>query len=395
MPWKENSKVEQRIRFAVAVRREGLNVAEACRRFGVSRQTGYKWLRRFDEEGVEGMSDRSSAPHTIPHKTPEHIEELVVRARERYPTWGPRKLRALLSRELPGVQWPSSTTMGEMLKRRGLVEGKKKRRRAPPMTQPLANADAPNAVWSADFKGQFQLGNRDYCYPLTVTDNFSRMVLDCHALPSTRREPVQQRFEKVFERHGLPRAIRTDNGAPFASRGPGGLSKLSAWWLSLGIEHERIQPGHPEQNGRHERFHLTLKIETTRPPAEDMPAQQGRFDNFVVHFNQERPHEALGQQPPATAHAPAERCYPDDVAPLDYRLCDFSRTVFAGGNIRLSKGLDVYVGMAFAGYQIGLLELDPDLWLVRFANKDLGFFELGETSLSPIERGQPMARPRL
>ncbi len=262
MPWKESSKMEERIRFAVAVRREGLNVAEACRRFGVSRQTGYKWLRRFDEEGVEGMGDRSRPPHNIPHKTPEHIEKLVVRARERYRTWGPRKIRALLRREHPGVQWPSSSTMGEMLKRRGLVEGKKKRRRTPPFKRPLAKATAPNASWSADFKGQFQLGNREYCYPLTVTDNFSRMVLDCYALPGTRVGPVLVRFEKVFGRHGLPSAIRTDNGSPFASTGHKGLSKLSAWWLSLGVEHERIEPGHPEQNGRHERFHLTLKTET-------------------------------------------------------------------------------------------------------------------------------------
>lgn len=392
MPWKETNRVEERIRFAIAVRREGKTVAEACRDFGISRPTGYKWLKRYDNEGVVGMEDRSSAPQSIPHKTSEHITELLVRAREQHPTWGPRKLRALLRRKHPGVDWPAPSTIGGILKQKGLVVPRKGRKRTPPSTQPLKDAVAPNELWSADFKGQFALGDGELCYPLTVTDNYSRMLLGCEALTTTSTGPSRAAFEAIFAQHGLPAAIRTDNGAPFASRGVCGLSQLSAWWLSLGIQHQRIEPGHPEQNGRHERFHLTLKTETARPPADDLRGQQERFEAFRVHFNEERPHEALGQEPPAEHHEAAPRHYPKDVRPPTYRDCDFTKPVSSAGFIKMPGRHSIYVSAALSQHQVGLLEVEPDLWLVRFANLDLGFFERGETTLSPIERG-PAAPP--
>jgi transposase InsO family protein len=390
----EESKVEQRLRFVTKVRQEGYTVAEACREFGISRPTGYKWLERYEEEGLEGLEDRSRAPETIPHKTDEEVEELICALRKQYPELGPKKLRAWLKREHPEADWPAASTVGAILERNGLTENREPSRRSPPRSDPLEEADGPNEIWSADFKGQFELGDGTTCYPLTVTDNSSRMVLGCRALGSTKGAPVQQYFERVFERWGLPRAIRTDNGAPFASTAPRGLSKLSAWWRALGIDHERTDPGEPQQNGRHERMHLTLKRHTARPAAETMAAQQESFDGFRRFFNQLRPHEALGQTPPRTVHTRSETDYPDELGVQEYPHCDLSRKIPDHGRISLACH-KVFVTNALTGYRVGLTEIDPGVWVVSFAGEDIGLFESGETTISRLDVPETVKRSRL
>lgn len=387
MPWREISKVELRKEFANSVLLDEMPIAEACRLYGISRPTGYKWLRRYEAQGVTGLSDLSRAPKSISHRTPEEVEDTIVQLRQRYPSFGPKKLRALLLQRSPQQDWPATSTIGEILDRRGLIDPREGRRRTPPSTAPLSHAVQPNDVWSVDFKGQFLLGNGVLCYPFTVTDNASRMLLAVDGYPSTQGGPVRQSMERLFHLHGLPMAIRSDNGAPFASAGVLGLSTLSAWWLSLGITHERIEAGHPEQNGRHERMHLTLKRETTRPAAPDMAGQQGRFDTFLAYYNQERPHEALGQIPPVSAWRPSVRRYPGDVKPLDYHRCDLIKTITPSGNLKFQRN-ELYLGLALAGHRVGLTEIEPDVWLVGFAGHDLGLFEPGDARVSPLSVGR-------
>lgn len=390
MPWKQVDKMELRKEFAQKVRVEGVPIASACRDFSVSRPTGYKWLQRFEAQGSDGLADRSRAPRHIPHRTPEQLEAQVVLMRERHPTWGPKKLRAILLRKFPEMDWPAASTMGDILDRRGLIVRQERHARTPPHTQPLAHAKEPNDVWSIDFKGQFLLGNGELVYPLTVTDNASRMLLGCWALASTRTDLVQPLVHQLFREHGRPWAIRSDNGAPFASCGVLGLSTLSANWLANGVAHERIEVGHPEQNGRHERMHLTLKRETARPGAADFAKQQERFDAFQQLYNHERPHEALGQTPPAEHFRPSERTFPDGVTPPDYSAYDLVMQVRKGGDLRIRKA-PVYVSMALAGHKVGLIEIDDGVWLVNFAGHDLGIFEPGDNHIEPLSRGRVAA----
>lgn len=386
MGWKRCSIMEIRKEFIDKAESEGMT--EACRQFEISRTVGYKWVRRFQAGGYEALADQSRAPKRIPHKTAEEIAARLVAVKRRYKSWGPKKVLAHVRRMFPDESWPAASTVGEILGRAGEVDHvKPSRGRVPPWTEPLRHAQAPNVLWSIDFKGQFMLGNGALCYPLTITDNFSRELLGCHALAGTAGEPVRQFMEKVFIEKGLPVAIRSDNGAPFASCGPLGLSALSAWWLSLGITHERIDVGHPEQNGRHERMHLTLKQETARPGGADFAEQQRRFDDFQHTFNHIRPHEALGMAVPADLYVPSSRAYDPKEVRLDYRECDLKRAVRHSGEIKFGRN-HVYVGMAFAHFDVGLLEVDEDVWLVRFAGHDLGYFETGENKMEPIERGR-------
>ena len=391
MPWRCRSIMDARMEFVTLVKEGGRSIADAAKECGVSRQTAHRWLKRYDREGQEGLRDRSKAPHVIPHKTPEAIEERVLQVRRQYPTWGPRKIRAWLTRREPGPAWPAASTMGEILERAGMVIPRRMRRRTPASTTPLSHASGPNDVWSLDFKGQFRLGNGRYCYPLTVTDNFSRMLLGCHALETTRAQDVRLCLEEVFTAFGLPRALRSDNGSPFASHGVLGMSSLGAWWMTLGLRHERIAVGHPEQNGRHERMHLTLKQETTRPPAHSMGGQQERFDAFRAYFNEQRPHEAIGMQTPASVHVPSARPY-REAEPYDYSRFDDVRVVAPSGTIRFLRST-VGVTAALAGHEVGLIELDDDVWLVHFCGQDLGLFELGETAISPLETHHREAAP--
>ena len=286
MPWKETCVMDERL-LLVGLYRDGrIPMTEICRQAGISRKTAYKWVARFAAEGSAGLEDRSRAPHVQAHKTPEAVVErlLAMKRKKRYRHWGPKKLVAWLRREEPAVDWPAPSTVSEILDLHGLVKRRKRRQKAPPYGFPLDPCEAANDVWTADFKGQFKTGNGAYCYPLTIADGCTRFLFECRGLAQIHYASVQRGFQRAFEEYGLPKAIRTDNGPPFANRGLG-ISRLSAWWMKLDIHHERIDPGHPEQNGRHERMHRTLKAETTWPPAKTLWGQQRRFDRWREAYN--------------------------------------------------------------------------------------------------------------
>jgi transposase InsO family protein len=317
--------VKQRKEFVEACATDGANMSELCRRFGVSRKTGYKWLHRY--LGYSELEDRSRRPKASPKAVAASIEASIVAARKMRPTWGPRKLRASLQRSNPGVEMPSVTTFALIFKRNGLIVPRRRKRRATPSTQPLLHATAPNSLWCIDFKGDFLVG-KTRCYPLTITDAFSRYLIACIALPNTRSSGVFQAMCEVFDAFGLPNAIRSDNGSPFSSRAPCGLSEVSAWWWRLGIRHERIAPGKPQENGRHERMHRTLKAETASPPETTRRRQQRRFDLFRADYNERRPHEALDNAVPAdfyersSKRLPEPACGRDFVYPDDFEVVE-------------------------------------------------------------------------
>jgi transposase InsO family protein len=358
---------------------EGERMSDVCADFEISRKTGYKFLNRYRQYGPVGLYDEPRAAHRLPHRVPDELVRLLLDARRAHPTWGARKLRAWLAAKQPGLRLPAPSTIGDALKRHGLVKTRRRRRYVPLPTTSRHLALAPNQVWCADFKGQFRLGNGRYCYPLTITDSFSRFIVACEALEDTKGGPAQNAFEIAFREHGLPEAILTDNGAPFASRGLLGLTKLSAWWWQLGIRHERTDPGHPEQNGRHERMHRTLKAETTRPAAATLLQQQERFDRFVHEYNTERPHEALDLQPPTTAYASSLRSFTEP--PLEsYALHDLTVQVSTCGHIRIPGSPrsvpNLYLSAALAGHCIGLREVDDDVFLLSFLSADLGLWNV-------------------
>src|SRR5690242_3795921 len=301
MPWQESSGMDERMRFVIRLK-DGETMASLCREFGISRKTGYKIFERYEQSGLEGLSDRTRRPFRYANQLPDQIEAAIVAAKKEKPHWGARKIRERLLRRLPhAVKVPACSTIHAVMDRHGLVTHAIRSRTKAHGT-PLSEGVHPNDLWSTDFKGEFQLGDKRYCYPLTVTDHASRYLLLCEALESTREESALRAFERLFRERGLPRAIRSDNGVPFASpHGLFQLSKLSVWWLRLGISIERIKPGHPQQNGRHERMHLTLKKEATRPAGTNILQQQGKFDAFIEEFNQERPHEALAMKLPGRA----------------------------------------------------------------------------------------------
>lgn len=310
MPWRECSVMEERLRF-VARLLDGEGMSDVCRSFGISRKTGYKIWGRYQQEGLDALCDRSRRPVRYANQLPGQIERLIVETRRDKPHWGARKIRELLVRKLAGdVRIPARSTVHAVLDRHGLVKRARQRRRFKAEGTPLSQATAPNDLWCTDFKGEFRLGNGRYCYPLTVTDQASRYLLACEALEGTKEQPVIETFLQLFRERGLPQAIRSDNGLPFASpNGLYNLSKLSVLWLRLGIAIERIKPGCPQQNGRHERMHLTLKQETTRPPGMNALQQQDRFDRFITEFNEERPHEALAMRCPAEVYTPSSRTW--------------------------------------------------------------------------------------
>jgi transposase InsO family protein len=388
LPWKESCHVDERMKF-VSRLMEGERMTDLCREFGISRKSGYKFRERYQRLSVIGLADASRAPGTIPHRTPPELVELVVAARRAHPTWGARKLREYLRVKQPEVRMPAASTIGEIVTRAGLVVPRRRRIWTPPSHTPLCKAEAPNELWCGDFKGQFRLGNRQYCYPLTISDALSRFLVACEGLDGTKVEPARQIFEYAFREYGLPERIRTDNGCPFASRGLAGLSRLSVWWLRLGIVPERIEPGKPQQNGRHERMHRTLKAETTRPAASTFLQQQERFDLFREEYNVERPHEALGQKPPATLYERSPRPFPEHLPEPEYPLHDYVTPVSSSGHVRLRgpgrHSGHVYVAQALAGELVGVREVEDGHWLLTFMTLDLGVIDW------PARRFRPLA----
>jgi transposase InsO family protein len=375
MPWKEACAMDERQAFVQAWLSGEFGVTELCERFGVSRPTGYKWLYRFKAEGMAGMVDRSCAPLVHPNATPAEQVAAIVTVKRRHLSWGPLTVRDWLRREHPRQSWPAVSTVGEILKRHGLVQGRRRRHRTPPHTQPFAAVRKANDVWSADFKGQFELGNSRMCYPLTISDNHSRYLLCCQGMYNPTTGPTQAWFERTFREYGLPGAIRTDNGVPFASIALGGLSELSVWLLKLGVWPERIEPGQPQQNGRHERMHRTLKAATAHPPKADLRAQQRAFNRFCHEYNQERPHRSLGggQRPSDLFHA-SPRPYPSQLPEVIYPDDFAVRKVKPGGYMKW-HGQIVYVTKVLEGEHVGLRPLQNERWEMYFAKLPLGVFD--------------------
>ena len=360
--------MDERMQFVVEARLGQLNFAELCRLFGVSHKTGYKWLNRYNAEGAVGLRSRTSAPHVSPQQIEPDVATALIRLRHTHPTWGPRKLLALLHRTRPGIDWPAASTVGDLLKREGLVKPRRRRRHASPTTQPFASCIAPNDTWCIDFKGQFRVGHR-FCYPLTVTDAVSRYLLCNRGMERTTTPLVRKVLERVFRDHGLPSRMRSDNGSPFASTGLAGLSTLSVWWIRLGILPERIEPGEPQQNGRHERMHGTLKKDVARRAS--MRAQQRALDDFSETYNNLRPHEALNMRTPAEVHSPSPRPYPTRLPELEYPSEYVLRHVRPTGQFKWRNRL-LYANQALAGEVIGLRQEDDGLWAVCFGPVTLG-----------------------
>jgi transposase InsO family protein len=382
MPWSETTKMRQRMRFVLDAEEELFTMTELCQRYGISRVTGHKWLERFRGHGVEGLEDLSRAPHHSPHQTPAAIVEMLAEARRCHPNWGARKLIRWLERRRPHLALPAPSTACDILKRLGLIKLRRHRRHLPQTGRGLTEALAPNQVWTADFKGQFRTRDGRYCYPLTVADRFSRYLLGCRSQLSVETIPTRKNFQRLFRQYGLPQIIRTDNGVPFAApTAISRLSRLSVWWIRLGIRPELIQPSHPEQNGRHERMHRTLKAETTRPPAQNARAQQRRFDSFRREFNHERPHETLQDKLPADLYQASPRPFPDRLPQPQYPGHFEVRKVSKNGGIRWKKGW-VNISHSLLEQFVGLEEVDDGVWSLYFGPLQLGRFHENDLSLS-------------
>lgn len=353
MPWMETAPVQERIDFVGDHGRAQYTMTELCARYGISRKTGYKWLSRYEELGRAGLVDQSRAPHHCPHKIPDQVAELLCSARRKHPDWGPGKLLNFLAPRHLGVEWPAVSTVGDLFAREGLVQ--KRRRRRPhqhPGVVPPTTTE-PNDLWTADFKGQFTTRDGIYCYPLTIADQHTRFLLTCHGLPSTRGSGVRPIFERAFRTYGLPSAIRTDNGVPFATTGIHGLSELNVWWMRLGIQHQRIHPGRPQQNGAHERMHKTLKRGAIRPPRSDAQAQQRAFNRFRAEYNTERPHEYLGGQTPASRYRTSGRPFPSRLPAQNYPGHFIVKKITTGGTFRFQHHL-LFISHNLTDHHIGL-----------------------------------------
>ena len=386
MPWKECNTMDERLKF-VARLLDGEKMAKLCREFGISRPTGYKIYNRYKNHGVEALEDQSRRPHRHANQLPFQIERTILRIKKEHTSWGAPKIREKLLRAYPMIMPPAKSTIHAVLDRHGLVK-RRKRRRYKAEGTPLSDAQSPNGLWCTDYKGEFKLGNKKYCYPLTITDYRSRYLLACEGLESTRSTFAFAVFERVFKEYGLPNAIRSDNGIPFASpHALFGLSRLSVWWLRLGINIERIKPGNPQQNGRHERMHRTLKKDATRPASFNFLQQQGRFDDFVEVYNNERPHQALNGMYPGDVYTPSPREYQPPEEP-DYPYHDRTIRVTQCGRICIGNR-KINLSVVFAGQTVGIREVADNIWLVSFLEYDLGFFD------EEVGRVEPTTNPFL
>ena len=366
MPWMETVPVEERIRFIDDALSDRFTMSELCARYGISRRVGYKWLARYEEGGRRGLQDRSRAPHHCPHRIDDELADLICDFRRQHPFWGARKLLRVLATHNPRVKvWPAPSTAADLLARRGLVMKRRRRRlnQHPGVIAPTTTN--PNDLWTADFKGEFKTGNGLYCYPLTIADQHTRFLLTCHGLLSTQTVTARPVFERTFREYGLPRAIRTDNGVPFATQAIHGLSYLNVWWMRLGIQHQRILPGRPDQNGAHERMHRTLKRQAVKPVKKTCAAQQKVFDSFREEYNVVRPHERLGMETPASQYTESPREYPSRLPPLEYPGHFLVKKVTTGGTFRLHYKL-LYIANSLVDQHIGLEETDDGVWSIYF-----------------------------
>lgn len=386
MPWNTRKPMDLRTEFMDRLGR-GERMTDLCREYGISRKTGYKIKERFEREGAAGLADKSRAPKVIPHKTPPELEEIIVAERHQHPTWGPKKIKASLERRLER-SLPSASAIGGVLARNGLVQKRKRRSVHRPAPTTLRKAKAPNDVWCIDYKGHFRLGDGTYCYPLTVTDQRSRYFLGCEGMGAISDEAARDVCGELFREHGLPTAMRSDNGVPFASTGLAGLTRLSVFWLRLGIALERIRPAHPEENGRHERMHRTLKFETARPARGNLLQQQECFDDFREEFNFARPHEALEMKRPADVYERSPRAFPKTLPAYPYATYDDVLRVNRGGQIYVAGIGQVALSVALAGEQVGIREERDGRWLVSFTSLDLGHVH-PDKSFSPITASSP------
>ena len=345
------------------------SIAELARRRGVSRKTAYKWIERYEKAGVEGLEERSRAAHSHPNEITKEMEERILWWKEQRPGWGAPKIHSKL---VEYADCPSESTVSNVLRRHGLTRPVRRRWAASPSVGPLENGQGPNEVWSVDFKGWFLMGNGSRCDPLTISDQYSRYLLCCQGIEGgTGTRTVKGLFIRTCREYGLPDRIRSDNGAPFASRGLGGLTALAVWWMRLGIQLERIEPGQPQQNGRHERLHRTLKAAVLKPPSWSLQQQQKAFDAFRRDYNQERPHEALGQKPPASVYQPSKRAYPERLPEVHYPCGWHMRRVSPGGQLKW-RGFKVYLSDALVDQVIGLEPVDDGLWRIHFMSLELG-----------------------
>ena len=353
-----------------------------CRAYGISRPTAYKWIERYREVGAKGLEELSRAPHHRPNQTGEEVREMIVETKLHYQSWGPKKVLDYLCENGPQLNWPADSTAGEILRRAGLVRRQVKRQHVSPYSEPFGSCQACNEIWSADFKGDFALGNRRRCYPLTLSDNFSRYLLLCRALEHPSYAAVRPWFEWVFREYGLPHAIRTDNGQPFASLALGGVSELSKWWIQLGIRPERIEPGEPSQNGRHERMHRTLKQEVA--PQASHQHQQHRFDLFQDQYNNERSHESLGRKTPATVYSHSPRSYPGKLPPIEYDSNTVVRQVRHNGEIKWHSER-IYVSQVLAHEPLGLKQIEAQKWEIRYSFHLLGILDERLKTVAPVK----------
>ena len=375
MPWKETSPMDERLKMVSDWICGSYTVTDLSVIYGVSRKTIYKWTERYDEYGIDGLVELGRAPHVHPNRTNNEVVGRLVQFKREHMSWGPKKLLEVLRRQEPEEIWPSVSTAEKWLKRNGLVKKRRYRRRVPPYSEPFLDCDKPNKVWSADYKGQFRTGDDLWCYPLTITDNMSRYLLSCRGLYSPCYIDTRQWFEWTFREYGIPEAIRNDNGTPFAGRSITGLSRLSIWWIRLGIRPERIEAGKPYQNGRHERMHRTLKEDTANPPAASISAQQARFEEFMQEYNEVRPHEALGQRPPATAYEPSGRRYPEKVRSPQYDEGAEVRRVKRGGEI-IFRSSNYFLTELLAGEKVGIKEMDNGCYEIRYGFHPIGVIDL-------------------
>ena len=387
MPWNETSVMDERMRFVLEHGERLSTMTELCERYEISRKTGYKWLDRYQLEGAGGLADRSHAARVHGRATPQHIVDAIVGLRLERPSWGPRKIVSKLEARQGDVDWPSASTAGEILKRAGLVSSRRVRRRAPPRMGQLTVPQHANHVWALDHKGWIRLGDGSRVEPFTVTDGFSRYLISLAATGSTQYAECRPPLERAFREYGLPQIIRSDNGSPFASTGTSGLTALSVWWIKLGIHHERIDPGHPQQNGRHERFHFTL-LEAMRPPSPTLAVQARRFATFVRDYNEERPHEALGQRPPASAYQPSPRAMPRRLPEPDYPAEAAVRQVRSNGEIKWRGDL-IHVCSALVGEAVAVEETADGQWQVRFFNVPIGIIDQKTSKLRRCDSAAP------